>query len=79
MILTVAPNGRIVIPAAMRAELGLAGNQKVIARIVDGALVIETVEVAVKRAQALLAPYLAGTPSMADELIAERRREADGE
>ena len=78
-VLTVATNGRIVIPAAIRAQLGLAGNQKVIARVVDGALLIETFEASVKRAQALVAPYLVGTPSLADELVAERHKEAERE
>ena len=33
--LTVAPNGRVVIPAAMRAALGLEGGGRVVARLVD--------------------------------------------
>jgi AbrB family looped-hinge helix DNA binding protein len=59
--LTIASNGRVVIPAPIRASLGLADGDRVIARVEDGALVIE--------------PVAAG-PSVVDELVAERRAEA---
>ena len=52
--LTVSANGRVVIPARIRAELGLRSGEKVVARVCDGALVLEPVTVAIKRAQALI-------------------------
>jgi AbrB family looped-hinge helix DNA binding protein len=78
-VVTIAANGRLVIPAPMRAELGLVGGERLIVRVVDGALVMETVDAAVKRAQAILAPYIDGAPSLSEELIAERHAEAERE
>jgi AbrB family looped-hinge helix DNA binding protein len=54
VILTVSANGRVVIPDRIRTELGLRSGEKVVARICDGALVLEPVGVAIKRAQALI-------------------------
>lgn len=77
--LTIAANGRIVIPAAMRAELGWQGGEKVLARLVDGAVVLETVDAAIRRAQALVSQYVPENPGLVDELIAERRIAAGNE
>ena len=75
--LNIAANGRVVIPAAMRAALGLSAGGKVRARIEDGALVLETLDAVIRRTQALAARYNPeGSPSPVDELIAERRAEA---
>jgi AbrB family looped-hinge helix DNA binding protein len=89
--LTIAPNGRVVIPAGMRAALGVPAGGKVIARLVDGAVILEPVEAAVRRAQAMVRQYLPqgtgrqgtgsqggppGAALLSDELIAERRRRA---
>ena len=77
--LTMASNGRVVIPASMRAELGLRDGEKLIARIVDGAVVLEPVSVAIRRAQALVARYISPGSGIVDELISERRAAADNE
>ena len=77
--LTMASNGRVVIPASMRAELGLRDGEKLIARIVDGAVVLEPVSVAIRRAQALVARYISPESGIVDELISERRAAADNE
>jgi AbrB family looped-hinge helix DNA binding protein len=77
--LTLAPNGRIVIPAAMRAALGLKGGARLVARVEDGAIILEPIETSVRRSQALVAAYANAGAHMSDELIAERRAEAAGE
>jgi antitoxin PrlF len=74
VILTVSANGRVVIPARIRTELGLRSGEKVVGRIRDGALVLEPVSVAIKRAQALIQQRTSLTPSPVDELLAERRQ-----
>ena len=75
--LNIAANGRVVIPAAIRAALGLPSGGKVRARLEDGALVLETLDAVIRRTQALAARYNpAGSPSPVDELIAERRAAA---
>ncbi|HZL00516.1 MAG TPA: AbrB/MazE/SpoVT family DNA-binding domain-containing protein [Caulobacteraceae bacterium] len=78
--LKVAPNGRVVIPAEMRAALGMAGGGRLVARFVDGTVVLEPVEAAVRRAQALVGRYVGpAATGMVDELFAERRAAADRE
>ena len=69
-------NGRVVIPAEYRRSLGLHEGEEVVVQLDDGALRILTRAQAIRRAQEILAPYLAGSGSLADELIAERRAEA---
>jgi antitoxin PrlF len=71
--LTLAANGRLVIPANMRAALGVQGGAKLVARVVDGAVILEPIDVAVRRAQALVRRYVPDGSSVVDELIAERR------
>ncbi len=77
--LTVAPNGRLVIPAAMRESLGFTNGGKLIARLEDGVLILETVEAAVRRAQAMVRKYVPTGVSLADELVAERHAAAKHE
>jgi AbrB family looped-hinge helix DNA binding protein len=47
--LTMAPNGRVVIPAHMRAELGWQSGAKLVARLVDGTVILEPVDAAIDR------------------------------
>ena len=77
--LMVAPNGRVVIPADIRAALGVKDGGKLIARVENGALVLETIQSAVARAQAMVRKYIPEGTSLVDELIAERRAEAERE
>lgn len=77
--LTVAPNGRVVIPANMRAQMGLPEGGKVVARLENGAVILEPIEAAIQRAQNMVRKYVpVGTPLVA-ELIAERREAAKRE
>ncbi len=69
-------HGRIVIPAEYRRALGLREGDPVTVQLDDGELRVLTRAQAIRRAQEILAPYLAGKPSPVDELIAERRAEA---
>ena len=68
--------GRIVIPVALRRALHLGVGDTLVIEIVDGELRVFTPQHAIQRAQQLLAPYLSDKPSLADELIADRRAEA---
>jgi len=79
IILTLEDDGHLTLPAPVRAQLGLYGGERLVARIRNGQLVIETLAAAIKRAQDLLAPYIANGPSLVDELISERRAEAERE
>ncbi len=77
--LTLAPNGRVVIPANMRAELGFQGGGKLHARLEDGVLILEPMDAAIRRAQAMVRKYVPERSGLVDELIAERRAAAENE
>jgi bifunctional DNA-binding transcriptional regulator/antitoxin component of YhaV-PrlF toxin-antitoxin module len=75
-----ADNGRLVVPAHLRQQLGMSKGGKMIASIRDGVLMLEPFDVAVRRAQAMARSYLQpGEGSVVEEFLAERRREAQGE
>lgn len=68
--------GRVVIPAEMRAALGVAPGDTLIARVEDGELSLMSQKTAVRRAQKLVRSFVPEGVSLVDELIAERRAEA---
>jgi AbrB family looped-hinge helix DNA binding protein len=72
-------NGRIVIPASIREAVGLKRGQEVILWAEKGEVRISTLANRVQRARQLARKYVPEGVSLADELIAERRREAAGE
>ena len=71
----VGPQGRIVIPAALREELNIGSGQELVARVEDGRLVLERREDVVRRLKGRFAHVPAGR-LLSEELIAERREEA---
>ncbi|HEY8885701.1 MAG TPA: AbrB/MazE/SpoVT family DNA-binding domain-containing protein [Chloroflexota bacterium] len=75
----IAAGGRIVIPAEYRRALGIQEGDEVILRLQDGEVRILSPQEAIKRAQDLVARYVAADRSLVDELIAERRRDAERE
>lgn len=79
MNLTIATNGRVVIPAEIRAKLGLKGGDQLVVRVVDGALVLEPVKTAIRRVRDSLSKYIPAGTSLTAELIEERRRAAADE
>ena len=72
---TIGPQGRLVIPAAMRRQLGLEPGSVVLLRLEGGALRLERQEAALNRLRARYARATGG-PSVVDELLTERRGEA---
>ena len=75
----VGQSGRIVIPAAFRRALGIAVGDQVVVRLQDGELRITTKRQRILRAQARAGRYIKPGVSVVDELLAERRREAERE
>ncbi len=71
-----SPNGRIVIPASIRQELGFAPGETLLLEIEDGVLRIESYPARIRRIQEELAQYRKPGVLASDELIAERREEA---
>ena len=71
--------GKLVIPAAMRRELGIATGDTVVVDVADGELRVRSLSTAIARAQAILRRHVPEGVSLVDELIADRRREAERE
>jgi AbrB family looped-hinge helix DNA binding protein len=74
----VGPQGRIVIPVAVRQTLGIEPGDTLVARVEDGRLVLETrarllARFSARFAGARVQPAGGGAGSVVDELIAERR------
>jgi len=72
----VSSNGRVLIPLAVRRELGIKPGDELVLEIEDGALRLSTRLARLREVQALARTFLAGEPSLVDELLAERRAEA---
>ncbi len=79
VVAQIGRQGRLVVPAEMRRELGLEAGAQVVLRADDGALVVEPLGRAVSEVQAEVAPHLERGRSLVDELIEERRTEAQDE
>jgi AbrB family looped-hinge helix DNA binding protein len=71
--------GRVVIPAEYRKALGLCPGDTVILRLVDGEIQIFTPAQGIKRVQEWVRSFIPEGRSLSDELIAERRAEAERE
>lgn len=73
-------NGRIVIPAEWRRALGMQAGQTIALDLEDTEIRVYTMRESLRRAQELSRPnYLDTGRSWVDELIAERRAEAERE
>ena len=71
--------GRLQIPARVRRELGLRDGDAVIMETVEGELRVRPYRDVLAGIQARLRKYVPEGVSLADELIADRRAEAEGE
>jgi AbrB family looped-hinge helix DNA binding protein len=69
------PQGRVVIPAALRKALHLEPGDRLIARLEGDALVLERREAIGKRLQDRFR-HIPAHVSLVDELIAQRRADA---
>ena len=72
---TISANVRTVLPAGLRQQLHVEGGGLLVIREDEGRLVLESVDSAVRRAQALVRRYAPAAQGIADELLAERRAE----
>ena len=71
---------RVVIPATIRKRLGLQiGDAVTLVLQNNGEVRLLTQKEAVRQAQALVRQYVSEERSLVDELLAERRAEADKE
>ena len=72
---TIKPDGRVLIPARLRAELDVEPGEPLVARVDDGRLILERRRDAIRRLQKRFAT-VAGPTSLVDELLEDRRAEA---
>jgi AbrB family looped-hinge helix DNA binding protein len=70
--------GRMVIPAQLRRSLGLEEGDRLVARQETGRLVLEKLDQIKQRLRARFA-HVPEARNLVDELIAERRQEAQRE
>ncbi len=77
--LVVAQGGRVVIPVRYREALGVGEGDELSVRFEDGEIRLTTPGHALRRAQEMLRRYVPAGRSLADEIIAERRLEAERE
>jgi bifunctional DNA-binding transcriptional regulator/antitoxin component of YhaV-PrlF toxin-antitoxin module len=73
VVLNVTEDGRVIIPAQALAELGIAAPDRVSASVVEGEVVLDTLEATVKRMQAYYRQFIPDGVSAVDEPVAERR------
>jgi AbrB family looped-hinge helix DNA binding protein len=71
----VGPQGRIVIPAALRRLLGIEPGQTMVARVEGQQLIFESRAAALARLRARVGA-LGKDADLVDELLEERRRDA---
>jgi AbrB family looped-hinge helix DNA binding protein len=72
--------GRLVLPAAVRKALGLKPGSRLILSVEGQVVTLTPMREAIRNAQAILAPYRPKDGhSVADDLVAERRAEAERE
>ena len=75
----ISDGGRVVIPADIRRTLGLKDGDVVHVRVVDREVVITSAREALRHARSIARKYVTPGQSLADELIADRRREAQSD
>ena len=75
----VVEGGKIAIPAALRRKHGFDVGKTLVVDDVGGSVTIRTLDDAVAAAQAIMAQVASADRVLSDELIAERRAEADRE
>lgn len=69
----------MVVPAAIRRDMGIEGPADLIFRFDNGVLTVETLDMVVEDVQRIATKYIPSGRSLVDELIAQRRAEAASE
>ena len=71
--------GRIVIPAEIRAELGLKTGTRLVLRVDGRSLSLAPIDEAIDALQARAAALLGNGPPLVEELLADRHTEAQAD
>lgn len=78
-VVRVDAQGRLLVPKELREAVGMRPGENVTLLVEDGELVVLTVAASTRRIREIAAQYSAPGRSLVDELIAERRAEAQRE
>lgn len=73
---SMAVGGRVVVPAAVREELGLAEGDPLVLTVDDGTVRIETYARNVERLRAQVRTMIRPTGDLVDRFLADKRAEA---
>lgn len=73
---TLGPDGRILIPAALRDAAGIERGEEVNLRVEDGRIILSSWRADIRRLQGMFAHLKKPGESVVDEFIAERHAEA---
>jgi antitoxin PrlF len=76
---SMASNGRLVIPAEIRAALGMEEGGTFVARLQAGEVHLQPLREVIAQVQANVRRYVPAGTDLAVELAEDRRREAAGE
>jgi bifunctional DNA-binding transcriptional regulator/antitoxin component of YhaV-PrlF toxin-antitoxin module len=74
---TMAANGRLVIPSRLRAALKMERGGAFLASLENGAIKLEPLDNVIRRVQANVRRYVPEGSDLAAELCEDRRREAE--
>jgi AbrB family looped-hinge helix DNA binding protein len=74
--LKVEANGRVLLPAEVRRQLGVSAGDTLLAAIDADGLRIWTQAIALHQAQSLVSEFVPGNASLVDDLLATRREDA---
>ncbi|MBP1807455.1 AbrB/MazE/SpoVT family DNA-binding domain-containing protein [Rubellimicrobium aerolatum] len=75
----IVEGGKLVIPAAFRREMGIAAGDTVVVELDDGELRVRSLAAAIRRVQARMRELNPEGRLLSEELIADRRAEAERE
>jgi antitoxin PrlF len=76
---TMAANGRMIIPAGVRNRIGMPQGGSFVAHVENGEVRLEQIAHAIARVQSLIREYVPGDESLAGELSGDRQSEAERE
>lgn len=75
----IVDGGKLVIPASFRRELGLRVGDTVVMELENGELRVRSLDAAIADMQTLVRGFVPDGVSLVDELIEDRRAEAERE
>jgi hypothetical protein len=71
--------GKVSLPSACRKYLNVKDSEEILFTFKDGEVVISPVKFMLEKVRKNISKYCASDHSLVDQLIAERRREAENE